>query len=199
MVKFEEKREWIGGQANTSNTLFENHRKSLILRLYERIHFDRTKVHKNAKNGQFGDFLKDWSLWTNSVTRLMNFRRTKINGKWQISKNEMRHFWCFSNRSYFKIYWKYWKRKKLREKMCYFPLCCVRIGPKSNHQQSLSPIFFQMDKKRRWWRDFLFCQTESFLVFQRAFLARRRLSFFRRRTAFPINWKLPVHLAWHCC
>ena len=118
---------------------------------------------------------------------------------WILPQIEMRHFWCFSNRSYFKIYWKYWKRKKLREKMCYFPLCCVRIGPKSNHQQSLSPIFFQMDKKRRWWRDFLFCQTESFLVFQRAFLARRRLSFFRRRTAFPINWKLPVHLAWHCC
>ena len=122
--------------------VFENHRKSLILRLYERIHFDRTKVHKNAKNGQFGDFLKDWSLWTNSVTRLVNFRRTKIDVKCQSSQIEMRHFRCFSNRSYFKIYWKYWKRKKLREKMCYFPLCCVRIGPKSNHQQSLSPIFF---------------------------------------------------------
>ena len=53
MVKFEEKREWIGGQANTSNTLFENHRKSLILRLYERIHFDRTKVHKNANAYRF--------------------------------------------------------------------------------------------------------------------------------------------------
>ena len=173
MVKFEEKREWIGGQANTSNTLFENHRKSLILRLYERIHFDRTKVHKNAKNGQFGDFLKDWSLWTNSVTRLMNFRRTKIIGKWQISKNEMRHFWCFSNRSYFKIYWKYWKRKKLREKMCYFPLCCVRIGPKSNHQQSLSPIFFSNGQETPMMTRFSFLSDGKFSRFSKSLFSQK--------------------------
>ena len=60
MVKFEEKREWIGGQANTSNTW--------CLKITEKVSFydiaseyilTRQKLIKNAKNGQFGDFLKD--------------------------------------------------------------------------------------------------------------------------------------------
>ena len=43
------------------STVFENHRKSLIHhceRSELRLHFEWTKVDQNAKNGQFGDFLK---------------------------------------------------------------------------------------------------------------------------------------------
>ena len=47
------------------------------------------KFVKNAKNCQFGEFLKTWSLWSNSVTR----HRTKISGKYQNWKIQMRHFW----------------------------------------------------------------------------------------------------------
>ena len=88
-----------------------------------------------------------------------------------------------------KIHLKYicWqKQKKLKEKMCYFPLCCVCIGSKSNHQQTKAfrVLFFsngQADDDEI----FFCCQTESFLVFQRAFLARRRLSFFGWALRFP--------------
>ena len=41
--------------------MFENHRKSLIQdceRSKQRLHFEWTKIDKNAKNGQFGEFLK---------------------------------------------------------------------------------------------------------------------------------------------
>ena len=36
----------------------------------------------------FGEFLKTWSLRSNSVTRQVSFYRTKIGGKWQKSKFE---------------------------------------------------------------------------------------------------------------
>ena len=36
------------------------------------------KFIKKAKNGQFGEFLKNWSLQTNSVTRQVNFKQTKL-------------------------------------------------------------------------------------------------------------------------
>ena len=39
------------------------------------------KFIKNAKNGQFGDFLKTGSLRSNSVTRQDNFNRAKISRK----------------------------------------------------------------------------------------------------------------------
>ena len=45
----------------------------------------------------FGEFLKTWSLRSNSVTRHVNFNRTKIGGKCQNSKILMRHFGWFSN------------------------------------------------------------------------------------------------------
>ena len=44
-----------------------------------------------------GEFLKTWSLRSNSVTRQVSFNRTKIDGKCQNSKIEMRHFGWFSN------------------------------------------------------------------------------------------------------
>ena len=63
--------------------MFENHRKSLIQhceRSELRFHFN-----KNAKNSQFSEFLKTRSLRSNSVTRQVNFNKTKICGKCQRS------------------------------------------------------------------------------------------------------------------
>ena len=48
----------------------------------------------------FGDFLKTWSFQSNSVTRQINFNRTKISGKCQNSKTQMRHFGWFSHTVY---------------------------------------------------------------------------------------------------
>ena len=59
-------------------TVFENHRKSLIQYCELWLHFI-----KNAKNGQFGEFLKTWSLQSNSATGQVTFKRTKIGGKCQ--------------------------------------------------------------------------------------------------------------------
>ena len=44
---------------------------------------------KNAKNGQFRLVLKNWSLQSNSVTRLVIFYKTKIGGWYQNSKIQM--------------------------------------------------------------------------------------------------------------
>ena len=41
------------------------------------------KLIQNAKSGRFGKLLKTWSLGSNSVTRQVNCKRTKIVGKWQ--------------------------------------------------------------------------------------------------------------------
>ena len=46
---------------------------------------------------EFGDFLKNWNMRSNSVTRRVNFIRTKIDEKWQNWKFEMRHFESFLN------------------------------------------------------------------------------------------------------
>ena len=45
----------------------------------------------------FGEFLKTWSLRSNSVSRQVSFNRTKIGGKCQNPKIQMRHFGWFSN------------------------------------------------------------------------------------------------------
>ena len=45
----------------------------------------------------FGEFLKAWSLRSNSVTRQVNFNWTKISGKYNNLKNQIRHFEYFSN------------------------------------------------------------------------------------------------------
>ena len=44
-----------------------------------------------------GEFLKIWSLQSNSVTRQVKFNRTKIGGKCQNWKIQMRHFEQISN------------------------------------------------------------------------------------------------------
>ena len=41
----------------------------------------------------FGEFLKTWSLRSNSVTRQVSFNRTKIGGKCQKFKNSNATFW----------------------------------------------------------------------------------------------------------
>ena len=48
----------------------------------------RQKLTENAKNVCFGDFLKTWSLRSNSVTRKVTFNRTKIGEKAKIEKFE---------------------------------------------------------------------------------------------------------------
>ena len=50
------------------------------------------KLIKNAENGQFWRVFEKLNLRSNSVTRQVNFNRTKIGGKWQTSKIQMRHF-----------------------------------------------------------------------------------------------------------
>ena len=45
----------------------------------------------------FGEFLKTWSLRSNSVTRQVNFNRSKIGGKCQNWKPQMRLFGWISN------------------------------------------------------------------------------------------------------
>ena len=45
----------------------------------------------------FGEFLKMWSLRSNSVTRQVSFSRTKIGGKCQNWAIQMGHFGWFSN------------------------------------------------------------------------------------------------------
>ena len=46
---------------------------------------------------QLGEFLKNWSFRSNSVTRQVSFNRTNIDGKCQNAKIQMRHFRWFSN------------------------------------------------------------------------------------------------------
>ena len=55
---------------------------------------------KMSKMVHFGEFLKTWSLRSNSVTRQVSFNRTKIGGKCQNAKIRMRHFESFSNKRY---------------------------------------------------------------------------------------------------
>ena len=57
---------------------------------------DKSKL-KMPKIVHFGEFLKTWSLRSNSVTRQVIFNRTKIGRKRQNSKFQMRHFKWFSN------------------------------------------------------------------------------------------------------
>ena len=79
----------------TLNTMFQNCRKSLISQSQQcerselRLHFGQ-KLIKNAKNGQFGEFLKNWSWRSNSATRQVNFNETKIGWKCQ---NSNATFW----------------------------------------------------------------------------------------------------------
>ena len=72
-------------------TVFENHIKSLIQHSAVTIWVDNSSW-KMPKMLHFGEFLKAWSLRSNSVTRQVNFNRTKISGKYHNLKNQMWHF-----------------------------------------------------------------------------------------------------------
>ena len=66
-------------------TVFENNRKSLIQhgeRSERRLRF--VADSKMIKMVHFGEFLDILSLWSNSVTRQVNFNLTKIDGKFKI-------------------------------------------------------------------------------------------------------------------
>ena len=76
----------------------------LCLKITEKVSFNIAseascgqKFVKNAKNGHFDEFLKTWSLRSNSVTRQVSFHWTKISEKCQNSKIQMRLFRWFSN------------------------------------------------------------------------------------------------------
>ena len=49
------------------------------------------------KTVQFGEFLKTWGLWSNSVTRRVNFKGQKLVENAKIEKFKCDHFWWFSN------------------------------------------------------------------------------------------------------
>ena len=97
--------------------MFKNHRKSLIQHCERSelgLHFEWTKVDqkcsilvsfletygrtvlpdkslfKGQKLVENGQFLKN--LWSNSVIRQVTFNWTKIDGKYQNQKIQMRHF-----------------------------------------------------------------------------------------------------------
>ena len=83
MIRSEPKTTWF-----RTCTVLENHTKSLIQhceRSELRLHLSGQKVIKNAKNG------------IKSVTRQVSFNRTKIGGKCQNWKTQMRHVGWFSN------------------------------------------------------------------------------------------------------
>ena len=61
--------------------------------------YDKSSL-KMPKMVDFVEFLKTWSLRSNSVTRQVTFNRTKIGGKSQNWKIKMGHFWWFSNTVY---------------------------------------------------------------------------------------------------
>ena len=68
----------------TEKENYKNWQKARCLKITERVSFNiaseasyvyilsEQKLIKNAKNGQFGEFLKTWSLRSNSVTRQVN-------------------------------------------------------------------------------------------------------------------------------
>ena len=68
-------------------TVFENHRKSHIQhceRSELRLHFEWPKVHKNAKNGQFCEFLEIAACGQTMLPDRSTFNKTKIGGKCRI-------------------------------------------------------------------------------------------------------------------
>ena len=68
------------------------------------------KLIKNAKKIlNFGEFLKNWSLGSNIITRVVNFNRTKIGENCQIANNSNETFWMIFN----SINWFFCKNSKI--------------------------------------------------------------------------------------
>ena len=64
----------------------------------------------NAKNGQFDDFLKSWSLWLHSVSRQVNFFCRKIDLPWWILGTLKYHTECLL------------KKVRLSKKLIIYPI-----------------------------------------------------------------------------
>ena len=74
------------GKLWKTNVVWISKKKSYsvsVLRAMITFWMDKSKL-KMPKMVHFGEFLKTWSLRSNSVTRLVSFNRTKIGGKCQI-------------------------------------------------------------------------------------------------------------------
>ena len=70
--------EWVPYTMFNFGTVFENPRKKVSFNIAsEASYVYITVIH-------FGEFLKTWKLRLNSVTRQVNFNRTKVDGKCQI-------------------------------------------------------------------------------------------------------------------
>ena len=82
----------------TSCTVFENHRKSLIQHCELRLHFEWTKLIKNAKNGRFNGFIKTEAC----IQTVLPDRSVLIRQNWRkMPKIQMRLFEDFSNYVYY--------------------------------------------------------------------------------------------------
>ena len=71
-------------------TEFENHKKKVTFNIASEASyvyiFSGQKLIKNAKNGPFWRVFETWSLRSNSVTRQVNFNRTKLMKNAKIQK-----------------------------------------------------------------------------------------------------------------
>ena len=76
--------------------MFENHRTLRAKRAAFTFWLDKNWLEM-PKIVNFGEFLKTWNMRSNSVTRQVNFNRTKISGKCKNWKTQMWHFDWFSN------------------------------------------------------------------------------------------------------
>ena len=80
-------------------TVFEIHPKSRIQyceRSELRLHFKYQKFIESAKNGQFGNFLKNWSYLKTVLPDRPISKVQKLVKRAKIEKLTMRHFWRFS-------------------------------------------------------------------------------------------------------
>ena len=124
-------------------TVFENRRKSLI-------HCERSELFtfwvdksslKMPKMVHFGEFLKTWSLRSNSVTRQVSLNRTKIGGKGQ---NSNATFWVIFKQCEYSgdmIYSGMWYSRRVDEfilrlhwqkRIKRYMTQCLKIGFKKN-------------------------------------------------------------------
>ena len=108
-------------------TVFENDRKSHIQhckRSELRLHYDKSSL-KMPKIVHFGEFLKIWSLQSNSLNRQINLNWTKIGGKCQNFK-----IFKWDILGYFQTMWVS-KSQKLAARL----LFCL-IDKKRSHEKS---------------------------------------------------------------
>ena len=71
--------------------VWKSQKKSHLSLRAKRATFTFLSGQKFIKNGPFSEFLKTWSLRSNSVTRQVNFNRAKNGGKCQNWKTQVRN------------------------------------------------------------------------------------------------------------